>query len=197
MNLIKNKKLFLAIILISDNYKFILQILIQAIMKKLIITLLMLIAINQIFAQAQKQTLPDINLKDINGKLVNVGDYSKKGKIIIVSFWATWCTPCKKELNNINDLYEEWKSKYDIIVVAVTIDNARNVMKVKPYVDGQAWPFDILLDVNSDLMRAMNVVNAPHSFLIDQNGNIVYSHVGYTECDEIILEEKMKLLINK
>lgn len=196
MNLIKNKKLFLAIILISDNYKFILQILIQAIMKKLIITLLMLIAINQIFAQAQKQTLPDINLKDINGKLVNVGDYSKKGKIIIVSFWATWCTPCKKELNNINDLYEEWKSKYDIIVVAVTIDNARNVMKVKPYVDGQAWPFDILLDVNSDLMRAMNVINPPHTFLIDKTGNVVYSHTGYLEGDEFTLEEKIKALAN-
>ena len=196
MNLIKNKKLFLAIILISDNYKFILQILIHAIMKKLIITLLMLIAINQIFAQAQKQTLPDINLKDINGKLVNVGDYSKKGKIIIVSFWATWCTPCKKELNNINDLYEEWKSKYDIIVVAVTIDNARNVMKVKPYVDGQAWPFDILLDVNSDLMRAMNVINPPHTFLIDKTGNVVYSHTGYLEGDEFTLEEKIKALAN-
>ncbi len=184
----------MAIILISDNYKFILQIQIRAIMKKLIITLLTLIAINQIFAQAQKQTLPDINLKDINGKLVNVGDYSKKGKIVIVSFWATWCTPCKKELNNINELYEEWKSKYDIIVVAVTIDNARNVMKVKPYVDGQAWPFDILLDVNSDLMRAMNVINPPHTFLIDKTGNVVYSHTGYIEGDEYTLEEKIKAL---
>jgi cytochrome c biogenesis protein CcmG/thiol:disulfide interchange protein DsbE len=194
MNLIKNKKYFLAIILISDNYKFILQILKQTIMKNLIFTLLTLFTINQIFAQAQKQTLPDINLKDLNGKLVNVGDYSRKGKIVIVSFWATWCTPCKKELNNISDLYEEWKSKYDVTVVAVTIDNARNVMKVKPYVDGQAWPFDVLLDVNSDLMRAMNVINPPHTFLIDKTGNVVYSHTGYLEGDEFTLEEKIKAL---
>jgi peroxiredoxin len=195
MNLIKNKKYFLAIILISDNYKFILQILKLSIMKNLIFTLLTLLTINQIFAQTQKQTLPDINLKDINGKLVNVGDYSKKGKIVILSFWATWCTPCKKELNNINDLYEEWKSKYDVTVVAVTIDNARNVMKVKPYVDGQAWPFDVLLDVNSDLMRAMNVINPPHTFLIDKTGNVVYSHTGYLEGDEFTLEEKIKALV--
>ena len=194
MNLIKNKKYFLAIILISDNYKFILQILKLTIMKNLIFTLLTLFTINQIFAQAQKQTLPDINLKDLNGKLVNVGDYSRKGKIVVVSFWATWCTPCKKELNNISDLYEEWKSKYDVTVVAVTIDNARNVMKVKPYVDGQAWPFDVLLDVNSDLMRAMNVINPPHTFLIDKTGNVVYSHTGYLEGDEYTLEEKIKAL---
>lgn len=185
----------MAIILISDNYKFILQIIKLNIMKNFIFTLVAIFTFNQIFAQTQKQTLPDINLKDINGKLVNVGDYSKKGKIIIVSFWATWCTPCKKELNNINDLYEEWKSKYDITVVAVTIDNARNVMKVKPYVDGQAWPFDVLLDVNSDLMRAMNVINPPHTFLIDKTGNVVYSHTGYLEGDEYTLEEKIKALV--
>jgi cytochrome c biogenesis protein CcmG/thiol:disulfide interchange protein DsbE len=162
---------------------------------KLIITFFTLLTVNLVFGQEQKQTLPDISLKDINGKLVNVSDYSKKGKIVIVSFWATWCTPCKKELNNINELYEEWKTKYDVIVVAVTIDNARNVMKVKPYVDGQAWPFDILLDVNSDMMRAMNVVNPPHTFLLDKTGNIVYSHTGYLEGDEFTLEEKMKALI--
>jgi peroxiredoxin len=166
-------------------------------MKNLIITALTLFTVNLAFAQNQKQTLPDLNLKDINGKLVNVSEYSKKGKIVIISFWATWCTPCKKELNNINELYEEWKNKYDVIVVAVSIDNARNVMKVKPYVDGQAWPFDVLLDVNSDMMRAMNVVNPPHTFLLNANGEIVYSHTGYLEGDEFTLEEKIKALVKK
>ena len=164
---------------------------------KLVFALFAFLTINVAFAQDQKQTLPDLNLKDVNGKVVNVKDYSKKGKIVIISFWATWCTPCKKELNNINELYEEWKSKYDVIVVAVSIDNARNVMKVKPYIDGQAWPFDVLLDVNSDMMRAMNVVNPPHTFLLNKEGNIVYSHTGYSEGVEFTLEEKIKLLINK
>lgn len=162
---------------------------------QLVFSVLILFSVNVLFAQDQKQTLPDLNLKDVNGKVVNVKDYSKKGKIVIISFWATWCTPCKKELNNINELYEEWKSKYDVIVVAVSIDNARNVMKVKPYVDGQAWPFDILLDVNSDMMRAMNVVNPPHTFLLNKEGNIVYSHTGYLEGDEFTLEEKIKALV--
>ncbi|MES2656802.1 MAG: TlpA disulfide reductase family protein [Bacteroidota bacterium] len=166
-------------------------------MRKLIITLLAAFSLTFIYAQEQKQTLPDLNLKDVNGKVVNVKDYAKKGKIVIISFWATWCTPCKKELNNINELYDEWKTKYDVIVVAVSIDNARNVMKVKPYIDGQAWPFDVLLDVNSDMMRAMNVVNPPHTFLLDKAGNVVYSHTGYLEGDEFALEEKIKAIVNK
>lgn len=152
---------------------------------------------NFIFAQDAKQSLPDIVLKDLKGKAVNIKSFSKDGKIVIVNFWATWCTPCKKELNNINEMYEDWKSKYNVVLVAVSIDNARNVMKVKPYVDGQAWSYEILLDVNSDLMRAMNVQNPPHTFLVDQNGNIVYAHNGYLEGDEFELEEKLKELTLK
>ncbi len=166
-------------------------------MKNFLTFLILVLFSNFIFAQDAKQSLPDIVLKDLKGKAVNIKSFSKDGKIVIVNFWATWCTPCKKELNNINEMYEDWKSKYNVVLVAVSIDNARNVMKVKPYVDGQAWSYEILLDVNSDLMRAMNVQNPPHTFLVDQNGNIVYAHNGYLEGDEFELEEKLKELTLK
>ncbi len=166
-------------------------------MKNFLTFLILVLFSNFIFAQDAKQSLPDIVLKDLNGKAVNIKSFSKDGKIVIVNFWATWCTPCKKELNNINEMYEDWKTKYNVVLVAVSIDNARNVMKVKPYVDGQAWSYEILLDVNSDLMRAMNVQNPPHTFLVDQNGNIVYAHNGYLEGDEFELEEKLKELTLK
>jgi thiol-disulfide isomerase/thioredoxin len=114
-----------------------------------------------------------------------------------VSFWATWCSPCKKELNNINEIYDEWKTKYNLELVAVCTDNARNVSKVKPYVDGQGWDYEIVMDVNQDLQRLMNIVQIPHTFLIDQNGHIVYQHSGYVEGDEFMLEEKIKALTGK
>ncbi len=166
-------------------------------MKKLLI--LLVLAFNGSVIMAQNaQTMPDIQLKDVNGKTINTGDYSKNGKITVVSFWATWCTPCKKELTNINDnMLEDWKSKYGVVLVAVCTDNARNVPKVKPYVSGQGWEFDVVMDVNEDLKRALNVVTIPHTFLFDQNGKIVYSHNGYTEGDEFVLEEKIKELAAK
>jgi thiol-disulfide isomerase/thioredoxin len=99
-------------------------------MKNMLALICVVFAFNNLTAQNEK-TLPNINLKDVLGKSVNVKNYEKSGKIVIISFWATWCTPCKKELNNINELYEDWKEKYDIKVVAVSTDNARNVMKVK------------------------------------------------------------------
>lgn len=150
-----------------------------------------------VYAQKDVQTMPSMVLKDMNGKAKNMSDYSKTGKITVISFWATWCSPCKKELNNMNDLYDDWKNKYDLQVVAVCTDNARNVQKVKPYVDGQGWEYDIIMDVNQDLQRALNIVQIPHTFLLDQNGNVVYQHSGYVEGDEFALEEKIKSLMPK
>jgi cytochrome c biogenesis protein CcmG/thiol:disulfide interchange protein DsbE len=162
-------------------------------MKNLLIALFIL-GIPCAFAQ-NTQTMPNITLKDVNGKSKNVSDYSKSGKITIISFWATWCTPCKKEISNINEVLDDWKEKYNLDLVIVSVDDARNVPKVKPYVDGQGWDFDCLLDVNRDLARTMNVLNPPQTFLLNQKGEIVWSHVGYLEGDEFMLEEKIKTLV--
>lgn len=139
------------------------------------------------------QTLPNLVLKDVNGKNKNIADYAKSGNVTVISFWATWCTPCKKELTNINDnLLEKWREKYNVTLVAVSIDNAKNMLKVKPYVDGQAWDFDVLLDVNEDLKRALNVNNVPYTILIDKTGKIVWKHEGYVEGNEYILDEQVQ-----
>jgi len=163
-------------------------------MKRISFVLTFSLAALSLFAQ-DKQTLPELTLKDVNGKMVNVADYSRSGKITIISFWATWCTPCKKELSNINELLDDWKSKYGLQLVAVSTDNARNVTKVKPFVDGQAWTFDCLLDVNEDLKRTLNAPFIPFTVLLDKDGKIVYTHTGYIEGDEFTLEEKIKKLV--
>ncbi len=166
-------------------------------MKKLFLGFIIgMLSVNS-YAQKEVQTMPSMILKDMNGKAKNMNDYSKSGKITIVSFWATWCSPCKKELNNMNDVYDDWKNKYDLQLVAVCTDNARNVQKVKPYVDGQGWEYEIIMDVNQDLQRALNIVQIPHTFLLDQKGQVVYQHSGYVEGDEFALEEKIKTLVGK
>jgi len=141
--------------------------------------------------------LPTVTLNDMNGKLVNVADLGKTGKITVLDFWATWCVPCKKELNNINDVYDDWKKKYDVSIVAVSIDDSRSISKIKPYADGQRWSYDILLDVNQDLYRKLGVLNVPFTLVLDQTGKIVYTHSGYTEGDEGVLEDAIAALVKK
>ncbi len=165
-------------------------------MKKLFAIAMSLLALNS-FSQTS-QTMPEIVLKDLMGKNKNVAEYSKSGKIVIVNFWATWCTPCKKELNNIHEtLYETWQNEYDVVLVAVSVDDSRNVLKVKPYVAGQGWEYEILLDVNRDLLRALNGQNVPYTIVLDKKGEIVWSHNGYIEGDEFKLQDKLKELAGK
>ena len=139
-----------------------------------------------------EKTLPSITLPDMNGKKVNVADYGKSGKITILSFWATWCIPCKKELANMAELQEDWAKKYNTQIVAVSIDDSRDTTKVKPYVDGQRWEYEVLLDVNQDLKRNLNIPSVPFTILVDSEGKIVYTHSGYTEGDEYVLEEQIQ-----
>jgi peroxiredoxin len=161
-------------------------------MKKTLTTLFLL---SSVFCFAQTDstaTLPDVDLRNMNGSDINISEYGTNGKITIISFWATWCKPCIKELKNINSLLEEWQEDYDVELVAVSVDDSRNSVKVKPMVNALNWGFDILMDPNGDLQRAMNVANPPVTFLIDQRGNIVYTHTGYVEGDEYELEDHIK-----
>ncbi|MFN8310339.1 MAG: TlpA disulfide reductase family protein [Chitinophagales bacterium] len=141
--------------------------------------------------------LPAISLSDVNGKKVNVADYGKSGGITVLSFWATWCVPCKKELTNVSELYEDWQKKYNVKVVAVSIDDSRNTAKVKPLVDGQRWDFEVLLDVNQELKRELNIQSVPYTIVVDKTGKIAWQHSGYVDGDENILEDELEALSKK
>ena len=147
-------------------------------------------------AMAQAQ-LPSVTLKDINGKTVNTAELSNGGKPFIISFFATWCKPCNRELSAIQEVYPDWQEETGVKVYAVSIDQAQNIHKVKPLVDGKGWEFDILLDPNSDFKRAMGVNMIPHVFIVDGKGKIVESRSGYTEGGEAHLIEKVKELLAK
>ena len=141
--------------------------------------------------------LPDINVKTLDGKSVNIQQYANDGKITVLSFWATWCSPCKRELDALADLYPDWQEDYNVEIVAVTIDNARALPKVKPMVSTKGWEYTILSDANEELRRAMNFQSVPMTFLLDKDGNIVYTHNSYTAGDEYELEDKIKDLAGK
>ena len=138
--------------------------------------------------------LPGVQLKDLNGKPVNTAKLTNNGKPMIISFWATWCKPCIRELKAINELYPEWQDETGVRIIIVSIDDAQNAQKVKPMVDGMGWEYDVLLDPNGDFKRAMNVQSVPHVFVLDGKGNIVHNHSGYTDGAETELYDIIKNL---
>ena len=145
------------------------------------------------FAQDSK-TLPSVEVRTLDGQTVDIQQYAQDGKITVLSFWATWCSPCKKELDAIADLYEYWQEDYDVEIVAITIDTQRALAKVKPMVAAKGWSYTILSDANQQLQNALNFQTIPQTFVLDQDGQIVYSHSGYIPGDEYELEDKLKKL---
>lgn len=156
-------------------------------MKK-ILTLSLLIFFAS-FAKAQN-TLPSLTLKDVNGKKIELNSISKD-KTIVISLWATWCVPCKNELDAISDIYEDWQDETDITLYAVSVDDSRTVKRVKPLVNGKGWEYEILLDTNNDLKRALGAATVPLTLIV-KNNKILYRHSGYTPGAEDDLYEEIK-----
>lgn len=127
---------------------------------------------------------PSVQLKDINGKAVDTSKLSNDGKPFVISFFATWCKPCLRELKAIHEVYPDWVDETGMKLIAVSIDQAQDVSKVKPLVDLEGWEYDVLLDPNSDFMRAMGAQTVPHVVIVDGNGKVVESHSGYTDGSE-------------
>ncbi len=143
---------------------------------KNIIILSFLIYSNIVFSQNQ---LPNATLKTLNGTETNLVKLAKKHDLMVISLWATWCVPCKNELDAINDVYQDWQDETNVVFYAVSIDDSRTVKRVKPMVNGKGWDFEVLLDTNNNLKRQLSATSVPMTLVI-KKGKIIHTHLGYT-----------------
>lgn len=168
-------------------------------MKKIIIACLFVSAFFCSFAQEStepaKAKFPSVDVKTIDGKVFNTGDIANDGKPIIISLWATWCKSCILELMAINDVYEDWVDETGVKVYAISIDDSKTAARVAPFVNGKGWEFEILQDINSDLKRALNIVDIPYLCILNGNGEIVYKHTSYAPGSEEEVYEIVKGLV--
>ncbi len=168
-------------------------------MKKQILAVGLILISYICFAQdvqtEKKDQLPSVEVKTLDGKKINIKDLSNNGKPIIISFWATWCKPCVKELTAIAEVYEAWQKETGVKLVAVSVDDTRSSAKVGPLVDGKGWEYEIVLDVNGDLKRAMNVNEVPHMFIVNGKGEIVWQHTSFADGGELEIISIVKKII--
>lgn len=161
-------------------------------MKKILLTLVVLwmAGVSSVWAQ-----LPQVTLNTMDGKSVRVDTLSNDGKPFIIDFFATWCKPCNRELDAVNEVYADWREETGVKIFAVSIDQAQNIHKVKPLVDSHGWEYDVLLDPNSDLRRAFGIQTIPFVLIVDGKGEIVYRHMGYNDGEESELIDKVRELL--
>ncbi len=162
-------------------------------MKKISILICSLFLTIGTWAQSE---IPNTLIKDVStGKKVAFNETFEKGKVTVVSFWATWCVPCKKEINNIRKNLKDWKQATDFNYMTVSMDEARAEGMVRSYAKSQGWDFKFLQDANSDLKRSLNFQNVPFTIIVDKNGKVAWMHTGYEEGGEYQMYEKVKELV--
>jgi len=151
---------------------------------------------NQVNGKEQEEVieiLPEVNLKDLNNKKINIYSLLKSGPILI-NFWFLACEPCKKEMKYLDE-YNQKYAQYNFQVISVNIDQGRNLSKVKSYVAAKEYSFPVLSDPRMLLFRKVGGKIMPFLLLIDQEGNIIKSHIGYNPGDEIALEQEIQEII--
>jgi len=167
-------------------------------MKSILILFLAMCFSFSLFAQDNSQGIrkgPDFTLEDLDGDLIELNQEVGDGPILL-SFWATWCKPCLEELNEYKEIYNEYKDK-GFKMFAISTDDENTVAKVKPLVKSKGYDFPVLLDTNSDAVRLYYAQSVPYSVILDKNGMIIYSHLGYMKGDEVKVKQIIVSEIDK
>ena len=138
---------------------------------------------------------PDFTLEDLSGDFVELNQEVGEGPILL-SFWATWCKPCIEELDEYKKLYNDYKDK-GFKMFAISTDDENTVAKVKPLVKSKGYNFPVLLDTNGDAVRLYYAQSIPYSVILDKDGMIIYSHLGYMKGDEVKVKNIVTSQIGK
>lgn len=170
-------------------------------MKKTVLLLICLLIGSCAFAQENNSgkgsRIPTVELKTLEGDIMSTKQFYTGDKPFIVSLWATWCTPCKEELEAISLVYEDWVEEFGVTLYAVSIDDSRSASKVAPFVRAKGWEYVVLQDLNSDLKRALNVVDIPFLCIYNKYGELVWSHTSYAAGGEEEVYQVLKSLMEE
>lgn len=163
-------------------------------MKKNLVLIFLLLFVTITFGQDKENaTTPAANfvLEDLDGDLFELSEAIGEAPVLI-NFWATWCKPCIEEMVQYNKIYNDYKDK-GVKLIAISTDAEKTVSKVRPFVKSKGYEFVVLYDTNNDVAREYYAEIMPHTFILDKEGNIVYSHMGYKKGDE----KKVIEILNK
>lgn len=168
-------------------------------MKKLLISLMLLVFVNAVSGLELKKAdddlkTPELKLKSLKEKSFDLKEY--KGHVVLVQFWATYCTPCRKEMPSMNNLakkLEELNAPFKIL--AVNMGETKD--EVQKFADEVKPEFTILLDPKGENVQAWNVFAAPSNFVVDGKGKIRYTLFGEVEWDSDAIVDAIKELADK
>ena len=144
---------------------------------------------------ATAQMVYNFELPNIDGNKVRVGEI-KGAKLTVLDFWATWCHPCINSIPQFVKLSEKYHDK-GVRFIGVNEDSPRNIAKVKPFASSIGITYPVLIDTNQQLLSSFMIDGFPTLLILDGSGKVLFTHLGYTNGDEVIIDKKIDELLTK
>ena len=159
------------------------------------ITLLIVIITVFTLAESRAQTVKNYTLQNIQNEKVDL--YDLKGEAItVLDFWTTWCNPCKKAIPQLNITYDKYKEQ-GVQIIGINCDGPRTVAKVPGVSQSFQIEYPVLIDINSDILNALNLSNFPTLVILDGNNRVKYMHEGFVPGDEEEIIEAIESQLKK
>jgi peroxiredoxin len=143
--------------------------------------------------EASVGSVPPLAARTLEGKSIVLAEVLEEGPVVI-TFWATWCRPCRKELPELQKLVDKYGDR-GFRVVAVSGDGPVDAAKVAPYVASQKFTFDVVRDEDGEIRRNFQVEVFPTTFLVGTDGAILHRQVGYRRGDEKLLDGRLAAIL--
>jgi cytochrome c biogenesis protein CcmG, thiol:disulfide interchange protein DsbE len=142
----------------------------------------------------QPTKLPSAVVTSLENKPIDIATLPNGGRPIVIVFFDTSCKPCLAELNVIADTYEDWMDETGVKLVAIALDDEKNVAKVEVYVRAKEWSYEVYLDTDQKLASALAITIRPTTVIIDREKNIVWRQSGFQPGDENTILEKVRVI---
>ncbi len=137
---------------------------------------------------------PDFILKNLNGDDVQLSQF--RGKVVLIDFWAVFCKPCVIVLPKIQEIHEKYNDE-ELVVLMINVSEDKK--KIQKFIEENGYTFQVLLGSgNMNVQKNYGLIGIPHTYIIDKQGKVAYSRIGYGPGSEkLLISEIGKLLKEK
>lgn len=139
---------------------------------------------------------PDFRLQDLDGNWVTLSDHLGHD-VVYITFWATWCVPCRREMPHLQKLHEDFADK-GLTIIGVNTDPPGTTSKIRPFVNRYKIGYTMLLDPDNNVLEKYNPTRElPYAVLVGRDGNVHEIFPGYRKGDEVRLRETIEELLGE